>query len=72
MEAVALSSVQPLSATGSIDGTLMIWDNASLSVRGTCPHPEVGPGCCAPSTAAGHLLPLGMGCQIEISEILVV
>eukprot|EP00891_Asterochloris_glomerata_P000841 jgi/Astpho2/841/e_gw1.00016.344.1_t len=40
VEAVALSSVLPLSATGSIDGKLMIWDNASLSVRGTCPHPE--------------------------------
>ena len=41
VEAVALSAVLPVSATASIDGKLLIWDNASLSVRGTCEHPEV-------------------------------
>jgi WD40 repeat protein len=41
VEAVALSSVLPVAATASIDGKLLIWDNATLSVRGTCEHPEV-------------------------------
>lgn len=40
VEAVALSSVLPVAATASIDGKLLIWDNATLSVRGTCEHPE--------------------------------
>lgn len=41
VEAVALSSVLPVAATASIDGKMLIWDNASLTVRGTCEHPEV-------------------------------
>jgi len=41
IEAVALSSVLPVAATASIDGKVLIWDNATLSVRGTCEHPEV-------------------------------
>ena len=41
VEAVALSSVLPVAATASIDGKVLIWDNATLSVRGTCEHPEV-------------------------------
>lgn len=40
VEAVALSCVLPVAATASIDGKLLIWDNATLSVRGTCEHPE--------------------------------
>ena len=41
VEAVALSAVLPVAATASIDGKVLIWDNATLSVRGTCEHPEV-------------------------------
>ena len=45
VEAVALSSVLPVAATASIDGKVLIWDNATLSVRGTCEHPEVTSPC---------------------------
>ena len=31
----------PLSATAGVDGRLIIWDTATLSVRATCEHPEV-------------------------------
>ena len=41
VEAVALSSALPVAATASIDGKVLVWDNATLSVRGTCEHPEV-------------------------------
>lgn len=41
VEAVALSAALPVAATASIDGKVLIWDNATLSVRGTCEHPEV-------------------------------
>ncbi|CAL8460523.1 g52 [Coccomyxa elongata] len=40
IEAVRMSSSMPYSATGSVDGNLIIWDNTSLSVRSTCMHPE--------------------------------
>lgn len=43
IEAVRMSSSMPYSATGSVDGNLIIWDNTSLSVRSTCAHPEVNP-----------------------------
>lgn len=42
VEAAAFSPVQPLSATASIDGQLLLWDNATLSQRVSCSHPEVG------------------------------
>lgn len=41
IEAVQISSTMPYSATGSVDGNLIIWDNTTLSVRSTCTHPEV-------------------------------
>lgn len=41
IEAVRMSPSMPYSATGSVDGNLIIWDNTSLSVRSTCTHPEV-------------------------------
>lgn len=41
VEGVALSAVLPVAVTGSIDGKMLVWDNASLTVRGTCDHPEV-------------------------------
>ncbi|KAL3132557.1 hypothetical protein ABBQ32_009096 [Trebouxia sp. C0010 RCD-2024] len=50
VEAVALSAALPVAATASIDGKVLIWDNATLSVRGTCEHPEaVVALCCHPS-----------------------
>jgi hypothetical protein len=36
-----MSTGLPYSATGAVDGQLIIWDNSSLSVRSTCTHPEV-------------------------------
>ena len=42
VEAAAFSPIQPLSATASIDGQLLLWDNATLSQRVSCSHPEVG------------------------------
>ncbi len=41
IEAAHMSAVMPYSATGSVDGNLIIWDTATLSVRSTCQHPEV-------------------------------
>lgn len=41
VEAVAFSRVQPVAATGSMDGQLLVWDNSTLGVRSTCPHGEV-------------------------------
>ena len=39
-----MAHMLPLSATAGVDGRLIVWDTASLSVRATCQHPEV---CCA-------------------------
>ena len=36
-----MAHMLPLSATASVDGKLIIWDTATLSVRATCEHPEV-------------------------------
>ena len=36
-----MAHMLPLSATAGVDGRLLIWDTASLSVRATCQHPEV-------------------------------
>ena len=58
VEAVALSSVLPVAATASIDGKVLIWDNATLSVRGTCEHPEVQ------LHAAAHMLHLHSALQV--------
>ena len=45
VEAAAFSPIQPLSATASIDGQLLLWDNATLSQRASCSHPEVSVCC---------------------------
>ena len=36
-----MAHMLPLSATAGVDGQLLVWDTASLSVRATCQHPEV-------------------------------
>lgn len=36
-----MAHMLPFSATASVDGRLLIWDTATLSVRATCRHPEV-------------------------------
>lgn len=41
VECVQMSGGMPFSATGAVDGNLIIWDNSSLSVRSTCSHLEV-------------------------------
>lgn len=41
VEAVAFSRLQPVAATGSMDGQLLVWDNSTLGVRSTCIHGEV-------------------------------
>lgn len=41
VESAAFSPVLPLSATASIDGQVLMWDNATLSQRVSCSHPEV-------------------------------
>ena len=55
VEAVAFSRVQPVAATASMDGQMLVWDNSTLGVRSTCPHGEVCaselyPSLCHPST----------------------
>ena len=52
-----MSGGMPFSATGAVDGNLIIWDNSSLSVRSTCRHPEVSARLCGSNTLpAGCLL----------------
>ena len=41
VEAARMAHMLPLIATAGVDGKLIIWDTASLSVRATCQHPEV-------------------------------
>lgn len=43
VEAVAFSSIQPVAATASMDGRLLVWDNSTLGIRSTCQHGEVRP-----------------------------
>ena len=38
-----MAHMLPLSVTAGVDGKLIIWDTATLSVRATCEHPEVRP-----------------------------
>jgi WD40 repeat protein len=42
VEAVAFAHSLALTLTAGMDGKLCIWENASLEMRGTCEHPEVG------------------------------
>ena len=66
-----MAHMLPFSATASVDGQLLIWDTATLSVRATCQHPEVssaqGPPlpelcallhspCCTPLPPAAYLV----------------
>lgn len=41
VEAVVFSNALPLLVTGAIDGRVLIWDVANLTLRGACNHPEV-------------------------------
>ena len=55
-----MAHMLPLSATAGVDGKLLIWDTASLSVRATCQHPEVCSNClsCCPLAR-----PAGVDCR---------
>ena len=48
-----MAHMLPFSATASVDGRLLIWDTATLSVRATCQHPEV---CSAPRPCSARAL----------------
>ena len=52
-----MAHMLPFNATASVDGRLIIWDTATLSVRATCQHPEVC-GAEARLCLRSHALPL--------------
>lgn len=59
-----MAHMLPLSATAGVDGKLIIWDTASLSVRATCQHPEV---CSATPSCQPAGLACSFYCQLSAS-----
>lgn len=62
-----MAHMLPLSATAGVDGKLVIWDTASLSVRAACQHPEVSSSVPGPTLWSCHLLGVLHGAGLQKS-----
>jgi WD40 repeat protein len=72
VETAKMSSSLPYSATGSVDGNLIIWDNMTLSIRSTSPHPEVGFICLRVEGLLSASSVSCLGCSCRSTELLAI
>ena len=66
VEAAKMSHMLALSATVGVDGKLIVWDNATLSVRATCQHPEVSSAALQRSLPTACLVYNVPGCHFVV------
>ena len=65
VEAVRIARMLPLCASAGVDGKLLIWDTASLSVRAACQHPEVCPASLSPAACCPGMQVCSVGSSLR-------